>query len=174
MGSRFDEVDLLIVNPLEERAEAPPKAEVKAPVVERSHRSDVSRLRRLLSLGTDVSLFVAVALALSPLYPARLSPAAWEVSDLFIAFGVTGFLLLLSYYYFAVSWLIWGKTIGGAIFDVRVTSNAGTPLDAKSATARWLATLLSFLTAGIGFVPALLPQGRSLADRLSATHSVRE
>jgi hypothetical protein len=65
--------------------------------------------------------------------------------------------------------LLWGKTIGGAIFDVRVVAE---PMTLARASLRWAAMGLSFATAGIGFLLALLPSRRSLADRMSSTNCV--
>ena len=119
------------------------------------------RFRRMFALLIDLSLFAALTLALQPLLPAT--------RDAFAVAALGGFVVVVSYYYFVGSWLLWGKTIGGAIFDVRVVAVAMTP---RSATMRWLGLVLSLLTAGIGFLLALLPSRRSLADRLSATSCV--
>ena len=119
---------------------------------------DAPRFRRLLALLTDLSLFAALTLALMPLLP--------PMHDAFAIVSLGGFVMMISYYYFVGSWLLWGKTIGGAIFDVRVVADAMTP---KSATLRWLGLYLSLFTAGIGFLFAALPSRRSLADRLSST-----
>src|ERR1051326_5177620 len=146
---RFDEMELESVPSIAE----PP---VILDVVD-----DAPRFKRLCALLTDLSLFVALALALSPLLP----PAR----DWFSVASLAGFVVIVSYYYFVGTWLLWGKTIGGAIFDVRVIAEAMTP---KAATLRWIGLYLSMLTAGIGFLFALLPSRRSLADRLSATDCV--
>ena len=143
---RFDEIELDGLAPVIEEAPA---------------GDDAPRFRRLLALLTDLSLFAALTLALAPLLP----PAR----EAFAMASLAGFIVVISYYYFVGSWLLWGKTIGGAIFDVRVVSDAMTP---KSATLRWLGLYLSLFTAGIGFLFALLPSRRSLADRLSATRCV--
>ena len=120
-----------------------------------------SRFQRLLALLTDLSLFVALALALSPLLPASMS---WPMVS-----ALGGFILLVSYYYFVGTWLLWGKTIGGAIFDVRVVAAGGDAMAFKNASLRWLGVCLSLLTGGIGFALAALPSRLSLADRLSHT-----
>ena len=83
-----------------------------------------------------------------------------------------GFVVLLSYYYFVGSWLLWGKTIGGAIFDVRVVGETEGAITWVSASLRWSAMYLSLLTGGLGFLLALLPSRKSLPDRLSNTHCV--
>jgi len=143
---RFDEMELDGLAAVIE--EAPPS-------------DDAPRFRRLLALLTDLSLFAALTLALAPL----LSPNR----DAFAIASLAGFVILISYYYFVGSWLLWGKTIGGAIFDVRVVSDAMTP---RSVTMRWVGMIASMLTAGVGFLFAALPSRLSLADRLSSTRCI--
>lgn len=150
---RFDEVELEAVPLGIETDVAPPPAAEHA-----------SRGKRLLTLLTDLSLFAALVLALSPLLP---QPAAWT----HIA-SLAGFVIVLSYYYFVGSWMLWGKTIGGAIFDVRVVSPTPGAISLHDASLRWAALYLSLLTAGIGFALAMLPSRRSLPDRLSGTRCV--
>jgi hypothetical protein len=147
---RFDEPELETTPTLD----APPVSAVAA-------TPPASRFRRLFALLTDLSMFGALTLALQPLLP--------PTRDAFAIASLAGFVVVVSYYYFVGSWLLWGKTIGGAIFDVRVIAEAMTP---KAATLRWIGLYLSMLTAGIGFLFALLPSRRSLADRLSASDCV--
>ena len=150
---KFDEVELESV-PFE-----------IAPIAERSTEpsigTDAPRFKRLAALIIDLSLFAALALALSPLLPASRSP--------FAIGALAGFVVVVSYYYYAGSWLLWGKTVGGAIFDVRVLPARTPAMSLKSATLRWLGLYLSLATAGIGFLLAALPSRRSLADRISRT-----
>ena len=118
---RFDEVELQAV-PLgtDEAVAAPPPPH------------DAARtpgLKRFLALLTDLSLFAALALALSPLLPDRY---AWPELT-----ALGGFVLIISYYYFVGAWMLWGKTIGGAIFDVRVETHT-----LREASLRWLRMLL--------------------------------
>src|SRR5882724_1044825 len=123
--------------------------------------NDAPRLKRLAALIIDLSLFAALALALSPLLPA--SRSFWALGAL------AGFVVVVSYYYYAGTWLLWGKTIGGAIFDVRVVPARAPAMSLKRATMRWLGLYLSLATAGVGFLLAALPSRRSLADRISRT-----
>jgi uncharacterized RDD family membrane protein YckC len=122
---RFDEVELepvpLIDEPLVSAdAEADAGAAPERPA---------SWWRRGLALLTDLSLFAALALALSPLLP---QPALWTHLA-----SLAGFAIVLSYYYFVGSWMLWGKTIGGAIFDVRRPT-----MSLRAASMRWAAGLL--------------------------------
>ena len=151
---RFDEVEFESV-PLEIAIAADPIT---------STDTDAPRLKRLAALIIDLSLFAALALALSPLLPASRNP--WSIGAL------AGFVVVVSYYYYAGTWMLWGKTIGGTIFDVRVVPAHRPAMSLKSATLRWLGLYLSLATVGIGFLLAALPSRRSLADRLSRTRCV--
>lgn len=143
---RFDEVELEAV-PLIENEPEPIAAENDA----------APRGKRLLALLADLSLFAALVLALSPLLP---QPHTW----VHIA-ALAGFVVVMSYYYFVGSWLLWGKTIGGNIFDVRVIANEGA-MSLRAATLRWTALYLSLATAGIGLLFLL-------TDKMSDTRCVR-
>ena len=153
---RFDEVELEAV-PLgiEE-----PVAEVEA--VETGDAAP--RGKRLMALLADLSLFAALTLALTPLLP---QPQTWMH-----AAALAGFVVVMSYYYFVGSWMLWGKTIGGTIFDVRVAANDGA-MSLRAATLRWVALYLSLATAGLGLMLAALPSRLSLPDRMSGTRCVK-
>lgn len=153
---RFDEIELESV-PLGITADEP---------VAKPLGADAPRTRRILALLTDVSLFAALLLALSPFLP---QPATWMH---YAALG--GFAFVLSYYYFVGTWILWGKTIGGAIFDVRIVSATPGTISLREASIRWSAVYLSLLTGGLGFLLAALPSRRSLSDRLSGTRVVRD
>lgn len=143
--ARFDEVELQAV-PLDAAVAVEPVPATKA-----------SFVRRVLALITDLSLFAALTFALRPLLPSN--------RDAFPIIALAGFIVIVSYYYFVGSWMLWRKTVGGTIFDVRVASNEGDSLPLMAATMRWAGVWISVLTAGIGFLIAL-------PDRLSNTKSV--
>lgn len=153
---RFDEVELETV-PMVAGQPEPETAAV-------TEDDPAPRGKRILSLLADLSLFAALTLALSPLLP---QPYSWIHLT-----ALAGFVAVMSYYYFVGSWMLWGKTIGGTIFDVRVVAVDGA-MSLRAATVRWAALYLSLLTAGMGFLLAALPSRLSLSDRLSATRCVR-
>jgi uncharacterized RDD family membrane protein YckC len=95
---RFDEVELQAAT-FDVDSSLPPSS------------APASFFRRLAALLIDLSLFAALGLALSPLLPASMS--ALSIASL------AGFLIIIAVYYFAGTRALWGKTIGGAIFDVR-------------------------------------------------------
>ena len=150
--ARFDELEL---EPVVAEDEVTPAA---------TDLTHAPRLRRLLALLTDLSLFVALALALSPLLPASRNWLALA--------GLAGFVIVVSYYYFVGMWLLWGKTIGGTIFDVKVIAAGNDAMALRRTTLRWLGVFLSLITGGIGFALALLPSRLSLPDRISGTRCV--
>src|SRR5258708_23691630 len=116
---RFDEIELdsapFGAAPLPIADDAPPS--VRAPII-----------RRALALLIDLSLFAALAVALSPLLPA--SPSWLSLAAL------SGFVVIVSFYYFVGSWMLCGRTIGGAIFDFRITGNAAPSVALRSAVLR--------------------------------------
>src|SRR5258706_6254302 len=111
---RFDEIEFESV-PFDITSTTEPASDTDAP-----------RLKRLAALIIDLSLFAALALALSPLLPAS--------GDRFAVGALAGFVAVVSYYYYAGTWMLWGKTVGGAIFDVRVVPAQNPAISLKSAT----------------------------------------
>ncbi len=130
---RFDEIELEPV-PLgiEEAVPAPRAAVVK----EGAERAPL--WKQCLAVLTDLSLFAALVLGLSPLLP---QPYDWT----HIA-ALAGFTIVMSYYYFVGTWMLWGKTIGGAIFDVRIHEGV---LSLSDASARWATRYLVLAVAVI-------------------------
>lgn len=165
MTRRFDEIELypdsFPVDILLHPAELPPPP----PVVERDPAA-VSAWKRAMAFLSDLTLFVALGLALTPLLPSFAAEhwAAWT--------AFTSFLLLLSFFYFVGSWLIWGKTLGGTLFDLKIVGADGEPPTFSAALKRWLAMFVSIGTGGIGFALAVLPTRRTLSDRLSGTTAI--
>jgi uncharacterized RDD family membrane protein YckC len=147
---RFDEQELHVA------AGFSPSSDGLKPITT-SHIAKASLLRRLFALLTDVSLFAALTFALMPLIPAS--------RDVLSLVALAGFVIIVSYYYFVGSWMLWRKTVGGTIFDVRVVGEDGVSMPLKSATMRWAAMWMSVATCGAGFLVAL-------PDRLSHTRSV--
>jgi uncharacterized RDD family membrane protein YckC len=97
---RFDEIELQ------------PATFETDPAGATSPPATASIFKRLAALLVDLSLFAALGMAMSPLLPASMSVIS-------IA-SLAGFIIIVAIYYFAGTRALWGKTIGGAIFDVRV------------------------------------------------------
>jgi uncharacterized RDD family membrane protein YckC len=65
---------------------------------------------------------------------------------------------------------IWGQTLGKMALQIRVVSMAGGPLSFGQSVGRYLATFLSALILGIGFIMAgVRPDKRALHDLLAGT-----
>ena len=171
MSVRFDEIELFKGPDEEVEPTRPEVPTTEVATVEPVARVVASRSRRILAFLTDLSLFVALGLALSPLIDLRPTIEGTVRAEPLPTLGFAAFLLLMSYYYFVGSWVVWGKTVGGSIFDMRIASAEGLPIDVRSATVRWCAMLLSILTCGLGFAIAVFPGGRSLADLMSKSRS---
>ena len=129
---RFDEMELQGMEGVESVVVESPSR----PVVERRF------FRHTLALLIDLSIFAALSLALSPLLPQSSSTLA------FLALGA--FVLMLSFYYFVGAWALWGKTIGGAIFDVRVEKRT-----LRAASLRWLWLVIGVVVVAIATTVAM-------------------
>lgn len=150
---RFDEMEL----------EAVPLG-IEEPLETDASSGQATLLRRALAVLTDISLFAALVLALLPLTPPDRS---W----IHLA-ALAGFVVLVSFYYFVGAWLLWGKTVGGAIFDMRVVGRTEGKIHLRDASLRWVGVYLSLLLGGLGFMLAALPGRRSLPDRMSDTRCI--
>lgn len=154
--ARFDEIELH--GHAAEPHEPPPAA---------SRPTQAPLMRRVIAFVIDFSLFIAAAIAMSPIIP--------EGEDANMArLAVVGFLAIVSLYYLSLGWMVWGKTIGAAIMDIRVVSQSLGDVDIRRAASRWAGTVLSILTLGLGFIPALFGERKSLADRISGTRVVTQ
>ncbi len=164
MAPKFDEVDLRRhADPVPASSEPASGDEEPRPPI----------IRRIAATLIDWSLFAALALAMSPLLSFRGTLSDTLTEEWPSLLGFSGFILLVAFYYSLGTWTIWGKTIGGAIVDVKLTELDASPVSVANAARRFGATLLSLAIAGLGFVPALVGQRRSLADRLSNTRCIR-
>jgi uncharacterized RDD family membrane protein YckC len=113
--------------------------------------------------AVSVGVFMLVLAAIS--FAARVltgTDIAWNRGDIWVivAYAVWGLI------YFAHSWAASGRTVGMALFGVRVVRDDGTDVSGRRAVVRTLALPLSFLLLGLGFV------GIVLGDRRRALHDV--
>ena len=83
------------------------------------------------------------------------------------------FLFLLTAGYLIVFTVVGGQTIGKMAAGLRVAVNEG-PVDVSHAVVRFLATGVTLLTLGLGYLPALFGSNRrALHDRIAGTDVVR-
>jgi uncharacterized RDD family membrane protein YckC len=86
---------------------------------------------------------------------------------------MAAFLGLLKLAYFTAFTCVGGQTIGKMAAGIRVVGDDRPSLDAAHAIHRALAGAISFLTLGLGFIPALVgAERRALHDRLAHTRVV--
>ena len=122
---------------------------------------------RFTAFAVDVAVSVGVfMLALAAISFAATvltgTDIAWNRGDIWviIAYAVWAFI------YFAHSWAASGRTVGMALFGVRVVRGDGTDVSGRRAIVRTLTLPLSFLFLGLGFAGILL------GDRRRALHDV--
>lgn len=85
------------------------------------------------------------------------------------------YLLVISYLYFAWHWSHGGQTLGMRAWRVRLCREVGGTVNWSGATQRFLASLLSWLLLGCGFICSVFdPEYRTLHDRLTKTSLVVE
>jgi len=116
-----------------------------------------------VDIGVSISLFMLALAAIS--WAAKVltgAGIAWNRGDtwVIIAYAIWAFI------YFAHSWAASGRTVGMALFGVRVVADDGADVTGRQAFVRTLALPLSFLLLGLGFVGILL------GDRRRALHDV--
>lgn len=81
-----------------------------------------------------------------------------------------GVLVVWEFVYFAYQWALGGKTVGMAIFGVRVVRRNGSAIGGKEAAVRTVTFPLGFLTLGLGFLGILVGrERRALYDRIAGT-----
>lgn len=121
---------------------------------------------RWLSGAADALLLCAVlCVALLTMLPLGLTPAMdqWP--------GFALFLASFSFLFCTFPLAFWGQTPGMAWRGLRAINEDGLSLSFSQTTLRWLGGAVSLLLLGLPLVVALW--GRSLADRLSGSWTVR-
>jgi uncharacterized RDD family membrane protein YckC len=112
----------------------------------------------LFSLALAAISFVASVVTGKPIH--------WNRGDIWVALAFVGWQFL----YFAYSWAADGKTVGMAVFGVRVVQPDGTSVSGRQAVVRTLALPLSFLLLGLGFLGILVgDKRRALHDVIAGT-----
>ena len=85
------------------------------------------------------------------------------------------YLLILDYLYFVWHWSFGGKTLGMRSWHIKVVNESGIKPNLQQATKRYLASILSIILLGIGFLWAIFDHKRNtLHDHLSKTQLIVE
>jgi uncharacterized RDD family membrane protein YckC len=126
---------------------------------------------RLGALLIDHVILFAIdaAVVYFTLRMASLTAAQWPLLP---PVPLVTFLLLVKLAYFFAFTAVGGQTIGKMALHIRVVTSEDRPLDPALALRRTLAGVLSSLTLGLGFVPALTGSRRALHDRVAGTRVV--
>ena len=87
---------------------------------------------------------------------------------------IVAFFLIVNGGYLAAFTAAGGQTIGKMAFGLKVVGQTDAPVSAGTSVVRTFGCLLSVVSLGLGFAPALLGSGgRALEDRLADTRVVR-
>jgi uncharacterized RDD family membrane protein YckC len=161
-----------------EEAAAPPDATIARhePVTVPRVSTRVDRIagRRLAALAIDHALLLAIDLAIVyfTLRIAGLTMSEWAVVP---PVPLLTFLLLLKLSYFSAFTAVGGQTIGKMAVGIRVIADGRDSLDGSIAIQRTLASALSVVSLGLGFLPALVGSDRrAVHDRLTRTRVIEK
>ena len=162
--------------------ETPPRQDMRptpiAQVALKTHVPSPSALlrtssprRRCLAAVIDYGLLAGIDIAI--LYftvrMAGLDLADWRLLPLV---PLVLFLGVIALAYVGVFTALGGQTIGKMAARIRVVSEDGPGIGFVPALQRTGAVVISWLTGGLGFLPALVGDHRALHDRLSRTRVV--
>jgi uncharacterized RDD family membrane protein YckC len=130
-------------------------------------------LRRAMAAGVDFGIIAGIdAVVMS--FTLRLCGLTTADLGALPLMPLLGFFVLINGGYFAAFTAAGGQTIGKMAFGLRVVGDQDRPVTPGPAVLRALGCLVSVVSLGIGFVPALLSEGgRALEDRLADTHVIR-
>jgi uncharacterized RDD family membrane protein YckC len=156
--------------PLPDRGAA--AATVQAPAAQ-TEIEGAPPVRRALAAAVDFAIIAGIdAVIIS--FTLRLCGLTLADLTTLPAVPLAGFFGLMNGGYFAAFTAAGGQTIGKMAFGLRVVDTRDGPVGPGSAVLRALGCLVSVVSLGLGFVPALLADGgRALEDRLADTHVIR-
>ncbi len=154
----------------------PPAAGSPGPAPSQPRVPDVFRLssspsRRFMAAGIDYALLagIDVSIVYFTVRMSGLDMGDWRLLPLV---PLLLFLVVIALAYVGFFTAIGGQTIGKMVARIRVVPDEPVPVGAVHAVKRTAAVALSWLTGGLGFLPALVGDHRALHDRLSGTRVV--
>ncbi|MDO8795421.1 MAG: RDD family protein [Vicinamibacterales bacterium] len=128
--------------------------------------------RRLGALFVDALLFGGIDLAVVYL-TLRIVGLQMDELQVLPVWPLVGFLGLMKVAYVAVFTAMGGQTIGKMAMHIRVVSADNRALSGGAALKRTLASLVSVVTAGLGYLPGLVGRDRrAIHDRLAGSRVV--
>jgi uncharacterized RDD family membrane protein YckC len=145
----------------------------RAPLITWSSADAVHRTARKYSnafavdVGVGLGVYMLALAAIS--FAARVltgKDITWNKGDIWVIIAY----VVWEFIYFAHSWAASGRTVGMALFGVRVVRDDGIDASGRRAVVRTLALPLSFLFLGLGFVGILMGnRRRALHDVIAGT-----
>lgn len=127
--------------------------------------------RRFMAAGIDYVLLGSIDLAII-YFTVRMSGLEMGEWRLIPVVPLALFLGVIALAYVGFFTAIGGQTIGKMVTHIRVVPDEPVPVGAIHAAKRTAAVVVSWLTVGLGFLPALVGDHRALHDRLSGTRVV--
>lgn len=130
---------------------------------------NTSLIRRLGAMLYDSLLLLALLfLATLPFIAARGGEPVESGNP---AYRLT--LIMVVYLFFVIFWSRYGRTLGMQSWRLRIETANGEPPDARQASIRFVAAILSWLPVGLGFIWQLFDADNlTWHDRLSNTRLV--
>jgi uncharacterized RDD family membrane protein YckC len=129
--------------------------------------------RRIAAALIDLALLAGITAAVLYLTLAIVGLSMADVFTLPVV-PMGAFLLLLNGGYLVAFTAANGQTVGKMLFSVRVIGEDNGRVDIPGSLLRAAGVLLTVVTFGIAYVPALLSRdGRALHDRLAKTRVIR-
>ena len=125
--------------------------------------------RRFAAIFYDCLLLTAIFFTATFILLLLIGEAAIKSGNIFYNF----FLLFLAYLYFCWHWVKGRQTLGMRSWKIEVINETNSTLNWKQASLRYIASLLSLLLLGLGFIWSLVDKEKlALHDRLSKTKLV--
>ncbi|HHB92412.1 MAG TPA: RDD family protein [Thioploca sp.] len=98
---------------------------------------------------------------------------AYPITNGKVNFMFQAYLLAVSFFYFAWSWVNGGQTLGMKAWRVRLVTSDDEPISLRHCLLRFSISILSWLIFGIGFIWAFFNrQHRTWHDLISNTHLI--
>jgi len=159
------------------RAAIQPRVESSFPTLPETRHEPVGAMRRLEAAAIDLAFIGAINFVLVWL---TLQVCALTIGEIWILplLPLSAFLCVLDAGYLLMFTAASGQTVGKMIAHIKVVAGnvAGEQDDRVrlgQAAVRALMTLPSVLALGLGFLPALVGEGRAVHDRIAHTRVIR-
>jgi len=135
------------------------------------NQNNCSFLRRLCAIFYDTilltSVFFFATFALIPFLEGSVIDSSNFIYKIY--------LFIVTYLYFTWQWYFGGKTLGMRSWQIKIINEAGIKPSLRQATIRFLASTLSFILVGGGFLWAIFDKNKkTLHDHLSKTMLIIE